>query len=141
MAQENGVLVKLAGIRQRFMTDFQAEAGRFRGRVQELREQYLNEIVALTLTDAKLSEVQRALDFFRPSQERVTVVPAPEPAPPIPEPKEVAPATAVTLAPPEKQAMKSYRLNVYGRCPACNAPLFEAQAKYCSQCAYPLEDG
>ncbi len=122
------------------MADFQAEAGRFRGRVQELREHYLNEVVDLTMTDARVADVQRALEFFKPSQESVSVIPAPEPAPPVPVPHEVSPAEAVKLAPPEKQPMKSYRMNVYGHCPACNAPLFEAQAKYCSQCAYPLDE-
>jgi hypothetical protein len=122
------------------MVDFQAEVARFRGCVQELREQYLNEIVDLTLTDVRLSEVQRVLDLFQPTQEKVTVIPEPERTAPVPTSTQVTPGTMATLAPPDKQPLKSYRVSVFGHCPACNGPLFEAQARYCSQCAYPLQE-
>lgn len=138
MAIENSVLAKLAGIRQRFMVDFQAEAARFRMNVQQQREKYLNEIVELTMTDPNVSAVQKALDFFRPSKEEVTVIPPSGPASTVPVPTEVEPAVAATLASPEKQPMKKYR-TVYGTCPNCNSPIWEPQAKFCSQCAYPFE--
>jgi hypothetical protein len=145
----NGVLAKLAGMRQRFMAEFQGEAARFRLNVQALREKYLNEIVELTMTDPNVAAVQNALDFFRDSTEQVVVVPPTGPASTVPAvPIEVPPADAVTLAPPDKQPLKksrtavkmplkSYR-PVYGSCPNCNSPIWEPQAKFCSQCAYPF---
>jgi hypothetical protein len=140
MASENGTLAKLAEIRQHFMADFHQEAARFRNRVQELREGYLNEIVDLTLTDAKVTEVQRTLDLLKPPTEKLTAASVPEQTEPLPKHADVLQPSATTLAPPEKQPMKTYRMNVYGRCHACNAPIFEAQAKFCSQCAYPLDE-
>jgi len=140
LSNGNGVLAKLAGMRQRFMTEFQAEAANFRINVQQLREKYLNEIIDVTLTDVKVSDVQRALDFFKPSQESVTVIPQEGPATVLPAPPTVEPGVAVTLASPEKQPMKANRRPVYGTCPACNSPVWEAQAKFCSQCAYPLDE-
>lgn len=131
---------KLAGMRQRFMAEFQGEAARFRITVQQLREKYLNEIIDLTLTDVKVADVQRALDFFKPSQETVTVIRQTGPATVLPAPASVFPDVAVTLAPPEKQPMKASRRAVYGACPNCNATIMEPQAKFCAQCAYPLDD-
>lgn len=140
MASENGVLAKLAGMRQRFMAEFQGEAARFRISVQQLREKYLNEIIDLTMTDVRVADVQRALDFFKPSQEKVTIIPPSGPATLLPAPASVPPDVAVTLAPPEKQPMKANRRPVYGTCPNCNAPIWEAEAKFCSRCAYPLDE-
>ena len=76
----NGVLAKLAGMRERFMVDFQGHAARFRMNVQETREKYLNEIIELTMTDPNVAAVQKALDFFKPSKEAVVVVPPSGPA-------------------------------------------------------------
>lgn len=139
MANGNGVLAKLAGMRERFMVDFQGHAARFRMNVQETREKYLNEIIELTMTDPNVAAVQKALDFFKPSKEAVVVVPPSGPATLVASPTEVDPAVAATLAPPEKQPMKKYR-TVYGSCPNCNAPIWEPQAKFCSQCAFPLTE-
>jgi hypothetical protein len=143
LASENGVIAKLAGMRQRFMAEFQGEAARFRMNVQQLREKYLNEIVELTMTDPNVSAVQKALDFFRPSKDEVTVVPPSGPATIVPGPTEVEPAVAATLAPPEKQPMKAekrLRRPLYGSCPNCNAAIWEPASKFCSQCAYPLDE-
>ncbi|MGD0175827.1 MAG: hypothetical protein ABSC50_03260 [Candidatus Bathyarchaeia archaeon] len=140
MASENNVIAKLAVMRQRFMAEFQGEAAEFRIRVQQLREKYLNEIIDLTMTDAKVAAVQQALDFFKPSRESVTLVPPSGPATMVPEPTEVPRDVAPTLAPPEKQPMKAQRRPVYGSCPNCNAPIWEAASKFCSQCAYPLDE-
>lgn len=140
MANENGVLAKLAGIRKRYKVDCQAEAARFQMNLQQHREKYLNEIIDLTMTDPNLAAVQKALDFFRPSNEEVTIVPPTGPATILGAPTEVPPAEAVKLAPPEKQPMKFQRRPVYGSCPNCNTPIWEAQSKFCSHCAYPLEE-
>lgn len=131
---------KLAGIRQRFMAEFQGEAARFRIRVQQLREKYLKEISDLTLTDVKVADVQRTLDFFKPSQETVIVIPQTGPATVLRAPASVPPDVTVTLAPPEKQPMKASRRAVYGACPNCSAAIMEPQAKFCAQCAYPLDE-
>lgn len=145
MASENGVIAKLAGMRQRFMAEFQGEAARFRINVQQLREKYLNEIIDLTMTDPNVAAVQKALDFFRPSKDEVTVVPQTGPATLVAAPSEVEPAVAATLAPPEKQPMKAGRRayskrSVYGSCPNCNTPIWVPGAKFCSSCAYPLDE-
>ena len=129
---------KLAGMRQRFMAEFQGEAARFRISVQRLREKYLNEIIDLTLTDVKVADVQRTLDFFKPSEETVTVIPQTGPATVLPAPTSVIPDGAVTLTLPEKQPMKASRRVVFGACPNCNAAIMQPQAKFCAQCAYPL---
>jgi len=130
---------KLAGIPQRFMAEFQGETARFRINVQRLREKYLNEIIDLTLTDVKVADVQRTLDFFKqPSQETVTVIPQTGPATVLPAPTSVFPDGAVTLALPEKQPMKVSRRVVFGACPNCNAAIMQPQAKFCAQCACPL---
>ena len=131
---------KLAGMRQRFMAEFQGEAARFRITVQQLREKYLNEIIDLTLTDVKVADVQRALDFFKPSQETVTVIRQTGPATVLPAPAWSVPGRSSDSAPPEKQPMKASRRAVYGACPNCNATIMEPQAKFCAQCAYPLDD-
>ena len=136
LASENGVLAKLAGLRQTFLSGVEEARAQFAGRIRTLREEYLNQVVDATLGDPKLSDVERALSSWGP-QVKVVAVPT---HPLVPIPPEVSAATAATLAPPDKQPLKSYRVSVYGHCPACNAPLFEAQAKYCSQCAYPLEE-
>ena len=130
---------KLAGMRQRFMAEFQGEAARFRINVQQLREKYLNEIIGLTLTGVKVADVQRALDFFKPSQETVTVIPQTGPATVLPAPTSAPPDVTVTLARPEKQPVKASRRAVYGACPNCNAAIIEPQARFCVQCAYPLD--
>ena len=140
----NGVLAKLATIRQRHMAEFQGEAARFRINVQQLREKYLNELIDLTMTDPNIAAVQKALDFFRPSKEEVTVIPPTGDATVVATPTEVNPAVAVTLATPEKEPMKAAkrvpRRSVYGSCPNCNSPIWVPASKFCSACAYPLEE-
>jgi hypothetical protein len=136
----NGTLAKLVGMRQRFMADFQGLAAEFRINVQALREKYLNEIVDLTMADAKVAELQRVLDFFKPTRESVTVIPPTGPATILPVPPTVPPDVAVTLAPPEKQPLKENRRPTYGSCPNCNRAIMEPQSQFCSQCAYPLDE-
>lgn len=92
------------------------------------------------MTDPNVAAVQKALDFFRPSKEEVTVVPPSGPAAIVAAPTEVEPAVATTLAPPEKQPMKAQKRPIYGRCPNCNATIWEPASKFCSQCAYPLDE-
>jgi hypothetical protein len=130
---------KLAGIRQRFMAEFQGEAARFRVKVQQLREKYLNEIIDLTLTDVKVADVQRALDFFKTSQDTITVIPQTGPATVLRTPASALPDGAVTPALPDQLPMKVSRRAVYGVCPNCKAAIMEPQAKFCAQCAYPLD--
>jgi hypothetical protein len=148
LANGNGVLAKLATLRQRHMAEFQGEVARFRINVQQLREKYLNELVELTMTDPNIAAVQKALDFFRPSREEVTVIsssgPGAQPEGQAAAPTEVDPAVAATLAPPEKETMKAARKvsrrSVYGSCPNCNSPIWVPGSKFCSQCAYPLDE-
>ncbi len=94
------------------------------------REELVGDVLDVVLADPVVAETPR---------ESVAVVPAPAQAP-VPTPRDVDAATAAGLAPPEKQPLKSYRINVYGHCPECQAPIFEAQAKFCSQCAMPLSE-
>lgn len=130
MTQENGALAKLVNLRQNFLTAVQEARVEFVNRIKTLREEYLNQVVDAALGDPKLSELERALGSLMP-----------QPQPP------VAPRPAVTadMIPigqsgnPEKFPMKRFR-GVYGSCPNCNSPLWEPQAKFCSQCAYPLDE-
>lgn len=137
MASENGVLAKLVSLRQAFLASVQETRIQFVVKIKEARENYLNQVVDVTLGDPRLSEVERVLGSWT---QQVTVVPAP-PQPQLPIPREVSPGTAVMLAPPEKQPMKGQKfMAVYRTCPSCNSPIWEPQAKFCSQCAYPLEE-
>jgi hypothetical protein len=139
LASENNVVAKLAGVKERFMAEFQGHAARFRMNVQESREKFLNEIIELTMTDPNIAAVQKALDFFKPSKEAVVVVPASGPATLVAAPVEVESAVAVTLAPPEKEGLKARkRPAVPSSCPNCRTPILEASANFCSRCAYPL---
>ena len=133
LASENGVLAKLTGLRQNFLSGVDEARTQFVGRIKTLREDYISQVVDATLGDPKLSDIEKALSSWGP---RVTVIPAPVPTPLVPVPIE----TTERLAPPEKQPMKWARHAVYGTCPNCNSAIFEPQAKFCSQCAYPLDE-
>ena len=129
----NGTVAKLIDIRRRYLQDLNSYRKR-------RREECLGEIVDVVVADPVMGEPTQTPKPTNTYRETITVTPPPTLIPP-PEPQEVEPAEAVKLAPPGKQPLKSYRLPVYGHCPACNAAIFEAQAKFCSQCSYPLDEG
>jgi len=138
LASENNVIAKLAGVKERFMAEFQGHAARFRMNVQESREKFLNEIIELTMTDPNIAAVQKALDFFKPSKEDVVVVPASGPATLVAPPGPVEPAVAATLATPEAVPLKA-RKRAPTTCPNCKAAV-EPAANFCSRCAFPLRE-
>ena len=121
MAQENGVLAKLAQYRREFLEGFEAEATAFATKLRTLREDYLNKIVDATLTDPRLVDIERAL-AFRSAQ-------LGGPFQPI-LPTAAGPAVAI----PEKWPMKGRK----GVCPGCGWVIPEPSARFCSQCAHPL---
>lgn len=126
MTSENGVLAKLAILRQNFLSAVDEARTQFVGQIKALREDYLSQVVDATLGDPRLSEVEKALGSWTP---QATTVPPPQP--PAPNPSGMIPL-------PEKWPMKGKRTAIYGACPNCNAPIWEPQAKFCSQCAYPF---
>ena len=125
MASDNGTLAELAEIRRKFLSGFEEAAQTFNEEVRNLRENYLNELVDVALTDPRLSEVQRALAF------RAQV------ASPGPTSQAVAKESAVegAVALPEKWPQKKLKM---ARCPACSTPAQDLNARFCSQCASPL---
>ncbi len=132
MASENGALAKLTSLRQNFLADVNDARERFVTTIKSLREAYITEVVDATLTDPQLTDVERALSGATP-----TAPPAAAPAVPPPGPGMVP----IGQAPPEKFPMKRLKgFGVYGRCGNCNATILEPQAKFCSQCAYPLDE-
>jgi hypothetical protein len=131
LASEDITVAKLTEIRHRYLQDLELCR-------RKHREERLGEIVDIVLADPYIGVTPQAATS-KPAPESVMVVQVPDQAPP-PKPAEVTPAVEVTLAPPEKQPLKSYRVNVYGHCPECQSPIFEAQAKFCSQCANPLDE-
>ncbi len=136
MASENGIVAKLVSLRQAFLASVQEAQSQFVGRIKEARENYLSQVVDVTLGDPRLSNVERALSSWNEQPSAIQ-------SPPVTEPNTMA--TVPNMVPigqsgvPEKFPMKRFR-TVYGACPNCNAPVWEPQAKFCSQCAYPLEE-
>ena len=129
LTSENGILAKLATLRQNFLSGVDEARTQFVTRIKTLREDYLSQVVDATLGDPKLSEVERALGSWNPAA--AVAVPSQASAPP--------PAGMVPL--PEKWPKKGQRfVNIYGSCPNCNSPIYEPQAKFCSQCAFPLDE-
>lgn len=51
MASENGTLAKLVEIRHEFLDGAQEAAGHYRAKIKELRENYLSQVVDVTLGD------------------------------------------------------------------------------------------
>lgn len=133
MASENGVLAKLASLRQNFLAAIEDARVEFVGKIKTLREEYLNQVVDATLKDPRISEVERTLG---------SLILQPQPQPPAVPTPAAATAGMVPIGQssnPEKFPMKRFRA-IYGTCPNCNSPLWEPQAKFCSQCACPLEE-
>lgn len=135
MANENGngTLAKLVSLRQDFLTGVNEVRVQFVARIKTLREDYLNQVVDATMSDPKLGDVEKALSSW--NTQPVTIAP-----PPV----ESATAGSVPIGqgPPEKFPMKMKRdgLTVYGRCPSCNSYILEPDARFCSRCAYPLDE-
>jgi len=123
MVDENGVLAKLAQYRREFLDGFEAAAKEFSGRIRALREEYLSRVVDATLTDPRLSEVEKALSF-RSAQPVASAQSTSS--------QQVTPASATMIALPEKWPMKGEKQF----CQACGSPL-DVNAKFCGQCAHP----
>jgi hypothetical protein len=129
MGNENGVLAKLTDVRHAFLRDAEDAAGQYRARIRELRENYLNQVVDITLGDPRLSEIERVLS------PRVTASSTAE-APPATTGEGVL-HTDMTTELPEKMPLK-HRKTV--TCPSCGSPIRDVTSKFCSQCASPLFD-
>jgi hypothetical protein len=129
LASEDVMVAKLTEIRHHYLQDLELCR-------RKHREERLGEIVDVVLADPYIGVTPQVATSKR-APESVTIVQVPDAVPPVP--TELPPGATATL-PPEKQPLKSYRVNVYGHCPECQAPVFEAQAKFCSQCANPLDD-
>lgn len=142
MGIENGTLAKLGALRLAFLTAVEEARSQFVRKIKEARENYISQVVDVTLSDPELSEVEKALSAWN--------TPNPLPRPTIQSAATGAKANTLSdnsgLVPigqsgvAEKFPMKTVRgLTVYGRCPSCNSYILEAEAKFCSRCAYPLE--
>ncbi len=140
MASENGIVAKLVSLRQAFLASVEEARSQFVGRIKEARENYLSQVVDVTLGDPRLSDVERALSSW--NEQPPVIQPPPVTGTNTP----AATAGMVQIGQsgvPEKFPMKRHRTAfpaVYGTCPSCNSPIWEPQAKFCSQCAFPLED-
>jgi hypothetical protein len=131
LANENGTVGKVVEIRNRFLTGFREAAQTFDSEIRKLREAYLNELVDVALTDPRLSEVQRALSFKWGAPVVTTASQSLEEQglPP------TLSSTESTVPLPEKWPQKRTRV---ARCPTCNAVVQDVNARFCSQCAFPL---
>jgi hypothetical protein len=128
----NGVVAKLVSLRQGFLASVEEARSQFVVKIKDARESYLNQIVDVTLRDPRLTEVELALGSWSPPSQ--PVIPTPAAAPP-----SMVPIGQSGV--PEKFPMKRLKgFGVYGRCGNCNAAILEPQAKFCSQCAYPLDE-
>jgi hypothetical protein len=136
LSNENGTLAKLISLRQAFLASIEAARSQFVGSIKTARESYLNQIVDVTMADPQLSDVEKALSTWNPQ----FAVVAPNPLPPMP----AVDSGMVQIGQSgvsEKFPMKKSRgVTVYGRCPSCNSYILEAEAKFCSRCAYPLDE-
>ena len=132
MASENGTLAKLAEIRKKFLTGFEEAAQRFHSEIQKLRENYLNELVDVALTDPRLSDVQRALTLIPRGPSRLATSQVLEEQGLSPSPQS---SVEGAIALPEKWPQKKLKVS---RCPACSTPVQDLNARFCSQCASPL---
>jgi hypothetical protein len=130
MASENGVLAKLTGIRHAFLQDAEEAAGQYRARIRALRENYLNQVVDVTLGDPRLSEIEKAL-----SPQVTMSAPAAETSPATT--SEGVLHTDMTTELPEKMPLKHRKAVT---CPSCGSPVRDMNARFCSQCASPLFD-
>jgi hypothetical protein len=132
LASENGVVAKLVDLRQAFLAVVDGARAQFVGTIKSAREEYLGRVAEITLGDPRLSAVEKALGSWN-TQPAATA------------PPEVAapPAEMVAIGQsrdPMKFPLKENRRPIYGTCPGCNAPIWEPQAKFCSQCAMPLDE-
>ena len=131
MAENNGTIAKLTNLRHSFLVTVEEARSQFVSRIKEAREYYISQVVDVTLTDPQLSDVERALAGATPTVTPAALIPKPESNP--------------TLVPigqsgdSSKFPLKRLKgVGVYGRCGNCNVAILEAQAKFCSKCAYPL---
>lgn len=137
MAVENGTVAKLVSLRQSFLASVEEARAQFVGRIKGARESYISQIVDVALGDPRLSGVEKALNSWNQ--------PTPQPATQPVAASGINTSSGVPgMVPlPEKWPMKRNIARiptVYGTCPSCNHPVFEPQAKFCSYCAYPLEE-
>lgn len=144
----NGVVEKLVTLRQAFLLSVDAARNQFVTTIRSAREDYLGQIVGVTLGDPRLSNVEQALSSW--------TSPSPTQPPDQGEPDSPVPPAAASLGmvpigqsgDPTKFPMKGRRVArdgkkvafVYGHCSNCNSAIWEPQAKFCSQCAMPFAE-
>lgn len=128
MATENDTVAKLAQIKQRFRDSVDVATRTYHGELRAAEEAMLNEFVDVVGKDPWVVEVRKILESRLAAESPAPSTPAP--------PQTTTPPGMVPL--PEKWPKKASRIASFRFCPACRTLIQDVDARFCSQCAYPL---